>query len=202
MSTVFNTNSEDAFTDPKGLTVQTLEGIDDPVSVKNDQMKFLFVNEAFCVFYNKKREEFLGKELPEITHDLYTGSEWKQDKEILETGKEHSDNCVSIDDDGNSRILTAKKIRLTDKTGRHYIFCILKEISKAIPEPSQKLPFLTKSGTPVSREIIHDLNNSLNIVRGYSELLLEDISANDPMRKDLEAIYESGRKAAEIASKF
>jgi PAS domain S-box-containing protein len=202
MSKAFNPNSEDAFAYPDGLTIQILAVIRDPVSVKNDQMQFLFVNEAFCTLYNKKREDFLGKVLPEIIHDDDSEPAWKQDKEVLETGIEHLDNIKSVDMDGNSRTLASKKVRLTDTTGRHYIFCLLKEISEAAPSPSQKLPLITKSGTPVSREVIHDLNNSLNIVRGYSELLLEDLSSNDPLRKDLEAIYEAGQKAAKIASKF
>lgn len=41
----------------------------------------------------------------------------------------------------------------------------------------------------------HDLKNQLGIVLGFSELLIEDLDAANPMRADLEEILKAGRRA-------
>lgn len=46
--------------------------------------------------------------------------------------------------------------------------------------------------------IAHDLNNVLSGVQTYPEVLLMDMSRDDPMRKPLETIHQTGKKAADI----
>ena len=46
--------------------------------------------------------------------------------------------------------------------------------------------------------VAHDLNNILTGVMGYPDLLLMDMDPANPMRKPLETIRQSGRKAAAI----
>lgn len=46
--------------------------------------------------------------------------------------------------------------------------------------------------------IAHDLNNVLSGVNTYPELLLMEMAYDDPMRKPLETIHQSGQKAAQI----
>ncbi|MCP4690778.1 MAG: response regulator [Desulfobacterales bacterium] len=46
--------------------------------------------------------------------------------------------------------------------------------------------------------VAHDLNNILSGVVSYPELLLLELSGNDPMRKPIEIIKQSGEKAANI----
>jgi signal transduction histidine kinase len=184
------------------LTVQILNIISDPISIKNNQLQFIFVNDAFCALCNKGREAFLGRTLFEISYDALAESTGDQEKSVLETGTEQICKLEMMDTEGNSRTLEARKIRLTDKTEKPYVFCIMKSLAIAQPAQTQKTLSISKSGTPITREAIHDLNNSLNIIRGYSELLLEDLAADDPLHKDLNAIDQAGRHAADIASKF
>jgi PAS domain S-box-containing protein len=44
--------------------------------------------------------------------------------------------------------------------------------------------------------VAHDFNNLLTCIMGYCELLLGDIPASSPIRKDLEEIRDSGERAA------
>lgn len=48
----------------------------------------------------------------------------------------------------------------------------------------------------------HDLRNQLGIVLGFSELLLDDLEAGHPMRKDLEEILRAGQRAMVIVDEF
>jgi signal transduction histidine kinase len=179
--------------DISALTTQILNIISDPISIKNDQLQFVFVNDAFCALYNKNREAFPGRTLPEVSNDALIESTENQEKSVLETGVEQNNKLGMIDDEENSRTLAAKWIRLTDKADRQYVFCIMKNAAETQA---------SKSRSPIARAAIHDLNNSLNIIRGYGELLLEDLAKDDPLREDLDAIYQAGLHAIDIASKF
>ena len=46
--------------------------------------------------------------------------------------------------------------------------------------------------------IAHDFNNILSIILGYSELLLSQISPNDPIYDKIKVIYEAGNKGATL----
>ena len=46
--------------------------------------------------------------------------------------------------------------------------------------------------------VAHDLNNILSAIVGYPDLLLLDIEEDSPLRKPMETIRESGKKAATI----
>ena len=48
------------------------------------------------------------------------------------------------------------------------------------------------------RKFVHDMKNMLGIVIGYSSLLLEEISADDPRRADVDEIRKAGENAVAL----
>jgi signal transduction histidine kinase len=48
----------------------------------------------------------------------------------------------------------------------------------------------------------HDMKNQLGIILGFSELLLDDLAPDHPMRTDLEEILRAGRRAMKIVNDF
>jgi nitrogen-specific signal transduction histidine kinase len=196
------TMSKPGSSDIGGLAIQILNIIEDPISIKNDRLQYIFVNDAFCALYNKSREAFLGMSLSEIFHDAPAESAENQEKTIIETGVEQTGKLDMVDTHGNPCTLVTKRIRLANRVDGPYILCIMKNTDEEHPAQTQKPQIISKSQVPIERRAIHDLKNSLNVVRGYSELLLEDLVADDPSRKDIEAIYQAGQNAVDIASKL
>lgn len=45
---------------------------------------------------------------------------------------------------------------------------------------------------------VHDMKNMLGIIIGYSNLLLDEIPADDPKRPDVEEIRKAGERALTI----
>lgn len=45
------------------------------------------------------------------------------------------------------------------------------------------------------RKFVHDMKNMLGIVIGYSDLVLDDMPANDPHRADVDEIRKAGEAA-------
>lgn len=50
--------------------------------------------------------------------------------------------------------------------------------------------------------IVHDMNNPLTVIRGFSQLLLMNRALDEKVRKDIEAISESGKKLSEIIERL
>ena len=48
------------------------------------------------------------------------------------------------------------------------------------------------------RKFVHDMKNMLGIVIGYSNLLLDDMAADDPRRADVDEILKAGEQAVTL----
>lgn len=68
--------------------------------------------------------------------------------------------------------------------------------AKAALKQSEKLAHMGQ----LSAGIAHELNNPLGVITMYANILLEECSENDPLRKDLELIVEQANRCRKIVS--
>ncbi|MBI4463590.1 MAG: diguanylate cyclase [Acidobacteria bacterium] len=47
-------------------------------------------------------------------------------------------------------------------------------------------------------KLTHDFNNMLNLVKGYSEIILEDLGHTDPLREYMEQIHQANERASSL----
>lgn len=50
--------------------------------------------------------------------------------------------------------------------------------------------------------IAHDFNNMLAVINGYSQLMLNELEPNDPMRENLKEIHKAGRRASGLTKQL
>jgi signal transduction histidine kinase len=53
-------------------------------------------------------------------------------------------------------------------------------------------------GVDADRKFVHDMKNMLGIIIGYSSLLLDDMTADDPRRADVDEIRKAGEDAVAL----
>jgi len=108
---------------------EIINAISDPILVKDDQCRFVLVNDAEVAMTGLKREDQIGKttleSYPQNEADVFL----KNDKDVLTTGKESVSEENLTNAKGTLTIVT-KKVRYTDSSGNKYIVGVIRDITE------------------------------------------------------------------------
>ena len=106
-----------------------LDVIPDPVFVKDEQHRWIALNQAFCQFIGYKKEQLLGKS----DYDLFPPEEahvfWEKDDFVLKTGVENENEEQITDFQGNNHILSTKKAVFRDAAGKKLLVGTIRDIT-------------------------------------------------------------------------
>ncbi len=188
-------------------------------SLKNSILEnlpvILFVKDAKELRYvewNKAAEEITGlsKEdmLGKNDYDLWPKEEadffQKKDREVLTAGELLDIPEEPISTKKGTHIMHTTKIPLYDNDGKEsYLLGISEDITakqktELALRQSQKMDALGR----LTGGIAHDFNNSLNVVLGYSEMLIEKLQDNPKLCQYADNIYNAGRRSERLTKKL
>ncbi len=188
---------------------QVLENIPDMIFVKDaETLSLVRLNKAGEDLLGCSRDDLLGK----TDYDLFPQSEAEsfssKDKLALATGKlvdipeEEMDTKLK-----GKRLLRTKKLPVLDSNGNpQYLLSISEDItdrkrseleSEDLKRQLLHAQKMEAIGT-LAGGISHDFNNILQVVLGYSELLLAGKKENGPDYSNVQKIYEAGKNGAEL----
>ena len=159
---------------------QIINCLGDPIFVKDNKHRFLVVNDASCTFTGKKREELLGETLFQSLPDELAKALAEKERRLLETGRESVSEESFPDEHGKKRTVMTKTTLLTDRNGNKQIVGVIHDITEYKLLQAQFLQSQKMEAIGVlAGGIAHDFNNLLTVIRGYTELLLEDCGPTD-----------------------
>ncbi|MEG3986151.1 PAS domain S-box protein [Microcoleus sp. S28C3] len=92
----------------------TINATPDPIFVKDEQHRWVVLNDAFCDLMGKRRQELIGKSGYEFLSPAKAQKFWQKDEEVFRTG-----------------IAEETEDKFTDKTGKKRIISIKKSVFKA-----------------------------------------------------------------------
>ena len=95
-----------------------LNNIGDPVFVKDEQSRLIFVNDAFSNIFNLSREDIIGKTLAEDVTPEEQEIFFRIDKQVLNDGIENINEETLTIRGGKKRIISTRKTRLIDASGK------------------------------------------------------------------------------------
>ena len=174
------------------------------------ELRFVRLNKTGAELLGYPASDFIGKN----DFDFFPASEAKSftdtDRNVLAKGI-----LVEIPEEPiqtktqDKKILHTRKIPIFDQQGHPlYLLGISEDITEQIAakeekehlgkllQQAQKLETIGKMAAGVA----HDLNNILSGIINYPELLLLNIPADSPLKKPLENIRESGKRAANVVA--
>jgi PAS domain S-box-containing protein len=173
-------------------------------------LRFLRLNQTGAELLGYAVSDFLGKN----DFDFFPESEARffadKDREVLEEGKllDIPEEPVQTRNNGR-KILHTRKIPVFDHEGKPlYLLGISVDITEQISAKAEKehLEKLLQQAQKLETignmagGVAHDLNNILSGIINYPELLLLKLPQDSPLRKPLEDIHNSGKRAANVVA--
>ena len=172
-----------------------------------EKIRFISVNDVMCDYSGYTREEFLNLDPYEliaeesretaakVLHDVFSGQSNPDPAEYKIRGKNGREFWVLV----NSKIFFNNGVPVRSMSVVHDLTAIrqTQEEKRKLEIQLQNAQKLESLGT-LAGGVAHDLNNILSGIVSYPELLLLDLEPDSPLRGPLQAIRESGEKAAEI----
>jgi two-component system, cell cycle sensor histidine kinase and response regulator CckA len=199
-------NAEEALRDSKEYLDRIINCLGDPVFIKDEKNRVTLANKAFCAFTGKRPDELVGKKADQFLLDERMDSVHSVHNEeqiVFETGREFVSQEEIPDKDGNIRTVLTKKTLLQDRSGRRQIVEVLRDITDYKRLEAQFLQVQKMEAIGVlAGGVAHDFNNLLSVIRGYTELLMEEFEPGDQRREDLDQIEKAGQRAASLISQL
>ena len=169
--------------------------------------RFISVNDVMCDYTGYTRESFLGlKPLDLFTKEskkLFIDTQQKiiRGDEVAEIA-EYKIKCKN---GSKFWVMLNSKISYDQGLPKKITYVVhditnlkrAEEEKKKLEEQLHKAQKMEAIGT-LAGGVAHDLNNILSGILSYPELLLMDLPQDNPLRKPIETIQESGKKAAAI----
>ncbi|MBT8393275.1 MAG: PAS domain S-box protein, partial [Bacteroidia bacterium] len=106
-----------------------ISNIGEPVFVKDEQSKFLLVNNSFCEFLGLTREEIIGKTLAEDIPSEEQEIFLKIDRQVLKTGQKNINEETLTIRGGLTKTIVTRKTRYIDNYGKKYLIGAISDIT-------------------------------------------------------------------------
>ncbi|NQE37211.1 PAS domain S-box protein [Microcoleus asticus] len=108
----------------------TIDAVADPIFVKDEQHRWILLNNAFCKLIGKQREELLGNS----DYDFFPKQEaeffWQTDQQVFRTGKKNETEELFTDASGAKHILSTKKTMFENTDGSKILLGIIRDITQ------------------------------------------------------------------------
>lgn len=122
----------------KAFLNNIINNIGDHVYVKDDQSRFLIVNDAFCESFGMVRANIIGKTLAENVDPDERDRFLKMDQQILNNGLENiSEQNITING-RQTQIVSTRKTRFINSKGEKLLICIAREITEQKKDEKNK----------------------------------------------------------------
>ncbi|MFA5022351.1 MAG: PAS domain S-box protein [Patescibacteria group bacterium] len=125
--------------------------VSDPIFVKDNQHRWIVLNDAFCKFIGQSREKLIGKSdydfFPKKEADIF----WQKDEEVFQKGKENINEENFTDAKGVTHIISTKKNIYFNNQKEKFLVGIIRDITtnkmveQAVNESEEKFRNLFES---------------------------------------------------------
>ncbi|MGI0489394.1 PAS domain S-box protein [Pantanalinema rosaneae CENA516] len=106
-----------------------LDAASDPIFVKDEEHRWVLLNQKFCDFVGYSREALLDKSDYDIFPPEQAKIFWEKDNQLLTTGETQEDEEYITDANGQVRYISTKNSRFIDSFNNRYIVGIIRDMT-------------------------------------------------------------------------
>ena len=192
--------SEKAMREAQERFISIYQSSKDAIAYSTLDGLLLEVNDSFVKLTGCAREELLTKTYQTLTPTEYRKREAEIVQKIIRTGEPAEYEKEFLRKDGSRVAVSLTVFIVKGPRGRlGGLAAIIKDITerKSLESQLRQAQKMEAIGQ-LTGGIAHDFNNLLTVINGYSELTLQLLKADDPLRSNLEQIKEAGERAASL----
>jgi PAS domain S-box-containing protein len=177
-----------------------INNIGDPVFVKDEQSRFLLVNDAFCEILEMSKDEIIGKTLGENLPPDEMEHFFKIDQLVLKNGQENLCEESLTVRGKKTRTISTKKTRFIDDKGKRILIGLIRDITKQKQIHYELLTAKEKAEesdhlkTAFLTNMSHEIRTPMNGILGFAELLKEPNLTSDDLKDYVQIIQISGAR--------
>jgi PAS domain S-box-containing protein len=182
--------------------VAAIEQSTDGIILTDPDWRAIYVNPAFVRMTGYAPEDILGVNPRDLLKPV--GESAEQQVEIAETlarGEPWTGEWKCRRKDGTEFDERVTLCPITDDGGNvvNYL-AVRRDISREIAlESEMRQAHKMEAAGMLAGGVAHDFNNILQIIMGYTQILIRRLTPDDPVRADLEAISRATRRGASLA---
>ena len=178
------------------LAQSVVNGLLEPVFVKDADLNFVFCNDAFAAIMSRQASDFPGKRASDFVTATEAQSFEASEIEVLTKGgtyeleEDHFDGGLQ-----KTRIL--RKSRITTESGKHYIagymfdITALRQRESAMAAASRRAESADKAKSDFLAQMSHEIRTPMNGVLSMTELLVQS-PLDERQRVFVDIIRKSG----------
>ncbi|MFA9392830.1 MAG: PAS domain S-box protein [Prolixibacteraceae bacterium] len=157
-----------------------VDGIGDPVFVKDNKRRFIIANAAFCATLGRRRKDIIGKilakDVPPEEQEIFT----KTDNQVLNDGIENINEETLTVRGGETITISTRKTRYIDDRGNKFLIGVIRDISNRIEQEKELLKAKERAEesdqlkTAFLQNLSHEIRTPMNSIMGFASLLPDE----------------------------
>jgi PAS domain S-box-containing protein len=176
------------------LSAFLVNAIDDMAFLKDENLRYLFVNDANAAFFGRTPEEVTGL----TDADLMPPESARACRESDLAALQENRLVIGEETSGN-RTFETRKFPVPLGDGRTGVGGFIRDVTEKTGLESQLLQARKMEAVGrLAGGVAHDFNNLLSVVLGYCELLLAEDNLSQRVQSGLDAIHDAGCKARDL----
>ena len=182
----------------KNLLYSLMKNQPDRISFKDTELRFIRISDEQAKYLSLKNpSDAIGKTEMEIAPGPKAHENTAQDQKIITTGQPVLSQIERNTGENKRSIWTStSKVPLYDvENNISGIIIINRDITQEMEmqQQFQQAAKMDAIGRLVGG-IVHDFNNNLQVILGYSELLIAELEESDPHRADIQGIQNAAQR--------
>lgn len=165
-----------------------------PLSVKDRELRFVTVNEAFCNLLGLAGKDIIGRRIDELIAPHEAEPILEQERKAMASGQANTSEHAITDASGEKHVLIVKRAVFRDPSSQEQV--MVSAISDITAQ--RQMEALREDVERITR---HDLKSPLSAVISMPQLILEEGELSETQQEFLHMIHDAGQRILDMVNR-